>query len=49
VKEGKEGPAVDEEKRALRSEIKAWWEGVADHLDRLVGRLSFLLISLRQR
>ncbi|KAJ7826006.1 hypothetical protein B0H14DRAFT_2818916, partial [Mycena olivaceomarginata] len=27
VKEGKEGPAVDEEKRALRREIKAWWEG----------------------
>ncbi|KAJ7825986.1 hypothetical protein B0H14DRAFT_3468071 [Mycena olivaceomarginata] len=35
VKEGKEGPAVDEEKRALRREIKAWWEGVADHLDGL--------------
>ncbi|KAJ7330381.1 hypothetical protein DFH08DRAFT_786154 [Mycena albidolilacea] len=33
--EGKEGPAVDEEKRALRREIKAWWEGVADHLDGL--------------
>jgi 1-phosphatidylinositol-3-phosphate 5-kinase len=49
VKEGKEGPAVDEEKRALRREIKAWWEGVADHLDGLVGRLSSLLISLRQR
>ncbi|KAJ6535129.1 hypothetical protein B0H19DRAFT_1271776 [Mycena capillaripes] len=30
------GPApVDEEKRALRREIKAWWEGVADHLDKL--------------
>ncbi|KAJ7748858.1 hypothetical protein B0H14DRAFT_2983246, partial [Mycena olivaceomarginata] len=36
AKEGKEGPAVDEEKRALRREIKAWWEGVADHLDGLV-------------
>ncbi|KAF8213990.1 hypothetical protein K438DRAFT_1660635 [Mycena galopus ATCC 62051] len=26
---------VDEEKRALRREIKAWWEGVADHMDKL--------------
>lgn len=27
---------VDEEKRTLRREIKAWWEGVADHMDKLV-------------
>ncbi|KAJ7127895.1 hypothetical protein C8R44DRAFT_873667 [Mycena epipterygia] len=29
------GAPVDEEKRALRREIKAWWEGVADHMDKL--------------
>jgi hypothetical protein len=31
-------PAEDpeEEKRVLRREIKVWWEGVADHLDKLV-------------
>jgi 1-phosphatidylinositol-3-phosphate 5-kinase len=28
--------AEDEEKRLLRAEIKAWWQGVAEHLDRLV-------------
>ncbi|KAJ7172306.1 hypothetical protein C8R46DRAFT_1085479 [Mycena filopes] len=28
-------PTVEEEKRTLRREIKAWWEGVADHLDKL--------------
>lgn len=33
---GGAGTPVDEEKRALRREIKAWWEGVADHLDKLV-------------
>ncbi|KAJ6515534.1 hypothetical protein C8R45DRAFT_1067124 [Mycena sanguinolenta] len=27
--------SMDEEKRALRKEIKAWWEGVADHMDKL--------------
>ncbi|KAK7007378.1 hypothetical protein R3P38DRAFT_3325358 [Favolaschia claudopus] len=26
---------VEEDKRALRREIKAWWEGVADHMDKL--------------
>ncbi|KAJ6632234.1 hypothetical protein B0H10DRAFT_2206622 [Mycena sp. CBHHK59/15] len=26
---------VEEEKRVLRREIKAWWEGVADHMDKL--------------
>jgi 1-phosphatidylinositol-3-phosphate 5-kinase len=28
----------DVEKRELRREIKKWWEGVADHMDTLVGR-----------
>lgn len=27
--------SVDEDKRVLRKEIKDWWQGVADHLDRL--------------
>ncbi|KAJ7687858.1 hypothetical protein B0H17DRAFT_1069454 [Mycena rosella] len=33
--EGKDGKPVEEEKRTLRREIKAWWEGVADHMDKL--------------
>lgn len=31
---------VDERKKALRREIKRWWEGIADHIDKLV-RLFF--------
>lgn len=31
----KEKEVIDEDKK-LRREIKAWWEGVADHLDLLV-------------
>jgi 1-phosphatidylinositol-3-phosphate 5-kinase len=36
-------PPGEEEKRVLRAEIKAWWQAVAEHLDRLVGhaRVSF--------
>jgi 1-phosphatidylinositol-3-phosphate 5-kinase len=30
------GSQAGEGKRILRQEIKLWWEGVADHLDRLV-------------
>jgi 1-phosphatidylinositol-3-phosphate 5-kinase len=30
------GTAVDNDKRTLRKEIKEWWQGVAEHLDRLV-------------
>jgi 1-phosphatidylinositol-3-phosphate 5-kinase len=26
----------DEAKKTLRREIRAWWQGVAEHLDRLV-------------
>ncbi|CAK5273015.1 unnamed protein product [Mycena citricolor] len=26
---------ADDEKRTLRREIKAWWEGIADHMDQL--------------
>jgi 1-phosphatidylinositol-3-phosphate 5-kinase len=26
----------EEEKRELRNEIKIWWQGIADHLDKLV-------------
>jgi hypothetical protein len=48
VKEGKEGPVVDEEKCALRREIEVWWEGVVDHLDGLVGHFSFLPISQKK-
>jgi 1-phosphatidylinositol-3-phosphate 5-kinase len=33
IRDGTKG--VDEERRALRREIKAWWEGVADHMDKL--------------
>lgn len=29
----------DEEKKALRREIKSWWQGVADHIDKLVSSL----------
>lgn len=29
----------NEEKGVLRKEIKDWWQGVAEHLDRLVSRL----------
>jgi hypothetical protein len=29
-------PESEEEKRALRREIKSWWQGVSDHLDELV-------------
>lgn len=32
---------VEAEKRALRKEIKDWWQGVAEHLDRLVSVVSF--------
>jgi 1-phosphatidylinositol-3-phosphate 5-kinase len=36
----KEDPNTDnngeEEKKLLRREIKSWWEGVADHMDKLV-------------
>lgn len=28
--------SAEAEKRALRREIKTWWEGVADHIDKLV-------------
>lgn len=34
--EVEEGYAAQAEKRALRREIKTWWEGVADHIDKLV-------------
>ncbi|KAJ6475055.1 hypothetical protein C8R47DRAFT_1143386 [Mycena vitilis] len=27
--------SADEEKRTLRREIKAWWEGLADHMDKM--------------
>ena len=37
-KEGSEGEAKP--KKELRREIKKWWEGVADHIDKIV---SFLL------
>jgi 1-phosphatidylinositol-3-phosphate 5-kinase len=30
---------VEGEKKALRREIKQWWEGVSDHVDKLVGGL----------
>ena len=30
---------VEGEKKALRREIKQWWEGVSDHVDKLVGDL----------
>jgi 1-phosphatidylinositol-3-phosphate 5-kinase len=26
----------DEEKRVLRNEIKAWWQAVAEHIDKIV-------------
>ncbi|KAL4265488.1 PIPK domain-containing protein [Pleurotus pulmonarius] len=29
--------SAEAEKRALRREIKTWWEGVADHIDKLEG------------
>lgn len=29
-------PEADEDKKELRRQIKRWWEGVADHLDKLV-------------
>lgn len=32
---GAGGKHVDEQKRALRREIKAWWEGIAEHMDKL--------------
>jgi 1-phosphatidylinositol-3-phosphate 5-kinase len=28
--------SADEEKKALKREIKSWWQGVAEHIDRLV-------------
>jgi 1-phosphatidylinositol-3-phosphate 5-kinase len=31
---------VDEEKKELRRQIKRWWEGVTDHLDKLVSQHS---------
>ncbi|KAF9077795.1 hypothetical protein BDP27DRAFT_1357191 [Rhodocollybia butyracea] len=34
------GSKDDEEKRKLRREIKAWWEGVADHMDLLEEKFS---------
>jgi 1-phosphatidylinositol-3-phosphate 5-kinase len=30
------GQQTGEGKRILRKEIKSWWEGIADHLDKLV-------------
>lgn len=32
-----EEEAIEDEKRALRREIRQWWQGVADHIDYLVG------------
>jgi hypothetical protein len=32
-------PAVVEERKALKREIKAWWQGVADHIDNLVSAI----------
>lgn len=38
-----------EGKRILRREIKSWWEGVADHMDKLVstdhGRLLISIVN----
>lgn len=31
-----ENDGFGEDKKALRREIKKWWEGVADHMDKLV-------------
>ncbi|KAF7313499.1 hypothetical protein HMN09_00505800 [Mycena chlorophos] len=28
-------PPIEEDKKILRKEIKAWWEGVADHMEKL--------------
>ena len=36
----------EEEKKTLRREIKAWWEGVADHMDKLVSQLGPLWLTL---
>jgi 1-phosphatidylinositol-3-phosphate 5-kinase len=33
----------DGEKKELRREIKKWWEGVADHMDTLVGATMFFV------
>lgn len=37
-KPGEDGKA-DDEKKALRREIKEWWQGVAEHMDKLVSLL----------
>ncbi|KAF9456920.1 hypothetical protein BDZ94DRAFT_1326638 [Collybia nuda] len=38
--EPKNTPDIDEDKKELRREIKRWWEGVTDHLDKLEVLLS---------
>lgn len=30
--------ATAEEKKVLKREIKSWWQGVAEHMDKLVSR-----------
>ena len=36
--------SADEEKKVLRREIKSWWQGVAEHIDKLVS--GFLLCKI---
>lgn len=42
--------AAEEEKKVLRREIKAWWQGISDHMDKLVSlnaaNLLFCLMSI---
>jgi 1-phosphatidylinositol-3-phosphate 5-kinase len=35
----------DESKKVLRKEIKTWWEGVADHMDRLVSLTRLAMVQ----
>ena len=30
---------LDEDKKALKREMMAWWMGLSDHMDKIVGRL----------
>jgi len=40
--EGSDLGSTSEQKKALRREIRKWWEGVSDHLDTIVGPLPSL-------
>jgi 1-phosphatidylinositol-3-phosphate 5-kinase len=42
IKPTKAADSEEEDKRVLRSEIKAWWQAVTEHLDKLVSDFIFL-------